>query len=148
MSFFAKLRRATPPASEDIPRAVMTPAVAAIMADGEMQQEEVTQLSNLCAFSPVFAHIEPKRLADMVRELIAEIMDTGGDTVLREASLKLSPELRETAFCFVVRVVMADGTVEAREKDALSRIADILQLEAGAVADIYRVIAMLQRPAH
>jgi uncharacterized tellurite resistance protein B-like protein len=147
MSFMSKLRRSGPPADETIPRAVLTPAVSAIMADGDMQAEEVHQLSNLCSFSPIFHAIPPERLAGIVRELIAEIMERGGARKLEEAAALLDPPLRETAFCFVVRVVMADGTVGEKEKRALEKIAEVLALDAGTVAQIYTVIQMLQRPA-
>jgi tellurite resistance protein len=147
MPFFSKLRSAKPPASEELPKAVLTPAVCAIMADGDMQGSEINQLSNICSFSPIFAQIEPKRLADIVREIIAENMERGGDTMLREAAGRLSPGLRETAFCFVVRVAMADGTVTAQERMALEKIANVLDLSSGSVANIYEVIAMMQRQA-
>jgi uncharacterized tellurite resistance protein B-like protein len=147
MPFFSKLRSSTPP-DEALPRAVMTPAVSAIMADGDMQAEEVSQLSNLCSFSPVFAHIHPERLAEMVRELIAETMEKGGDTTLREAAASLSPRMSETAFCFVARIVMADGTITDEEEEALQKIAEILEVPAGTVAQIVDVVKMMQRKPH
>ncbi|MEO1316382.1 MAG: tellurite resistance TerB family protein [Pseudomonadota bacterium] len=147
MPFLSKLRRASPPADESIPRAVLTPTVSAIMADGDMQAEEISQLSNLCTFSPIFHSIDPARLAEIVKELIAEIMEEGGAKKLDEAALLLDPSLRETAFCFVVRIVMADATVTEQEKAALEKIADVLALDAGTVAQIYTVVQMMQRPA-
>ncbi|MEM6676611.1 MAG: tellurite resistance TerB family protein [Pseudomonadota bacterium] len=148
MSFLRKLAGATPPADEEIPRAVLTPSVSAIMADGDMQSPEVRMLSNICAFSPIFHHIEPERLAEIVRELIAEVMDRGGATMLAEAAAKLDHGLRETAFCFVVRLIMADGKIGEHEKEALKKIEEVLGLDSGEVAQIYTVIAMMQRPAH
>jgi len=145
MSFLSKLTRSSPPANEALAKAVMTPAVSAIMADGDMQSEEVSQLSNLCSFSPIFAQVHPERLAEMVREIIAENMEKGGEANLRKAAGELSPRMAETAFSFVARIVMADGTVTDEEKDALQRIAEILEVPAGTVAQIVDVVEMMQR---
>lgn len=147
MGFFDKLKAAPKPADERVPRALLVPAVSAIMADGDMQGEEVAELSNLCSFSPVFHHIRPERLAEMVRELIAEVMERGGDTMLREAADALSPALRETAYCFVARIVLADGTLGSHEKMALERIEAVLGLDPAVAARIREVIGMMQRPA-
>ncbi|MEM7528810.1 MAG: tellurite resistance TerB family protein [Pseudomonadota bacterium] len=147
MPFLSKLRRSSPPADEAIPRAVLIPSVSAIMADGDMQAEEVSQLSNLCTFSPIFHHIHPERLAEIVRELIAEIMEEGGANKLEQSAALLPQHLRETAFCFVVRIVMADATVTEQEKEALEKIAGVLGLDEMIVAQIYSVVQMMQRPA-
>ncbi|MEL6575508.1 MAG: tellurite resistance TerB family protein [Pseudomonadota bacterium] len=147
MPFLSKLSRSSPPENEALPRAVLTPTVSAIMADGDMQAEEISQLSNLCTFSPIFHNIDPARLAEIVKELIAEIMEEGGAKKLDEAALLLDQPLRETAFCFVVRIVMADGSVTEQEKAALEKIATVLTLDAGTVAQIYTVVQMMQRPA-
>ncbi|MEM7499776.1 MAG: tellurite resistance TerB family protein [Pseudomonadota bacterium] len=147
MPFLSKLRRSSPPENEAIARAVLTPTVSAIMADGDMQAEEISQLSNLCTFSPIFHNIDPARLAEIVKELIAEIMEEGGAKKLDEAAALMDHGLRETAFCFVVRIVMADGSVTDHEKMALEKIADVLTLDAGTVAQIYTVVQMMQRPA-
>lgn len=147
MPFLSKLRRSSPPADEAIPRAVLIPSVSAIMADGDMQAEEVSQLSNLCTFSPIFHHIHPERLAEIVRELIAEIMEEGGANKLEQSAALLPQHLRETAFCFVVRIVMADATVTEQEKEALEKIAGVLGLDEMTVAQIYSVVQMMQRPA-
>lgn len=145
MSFFQKLRNAAQPADERLPRAMLTPCVSAIMADGDMQPEEISQLSNLCSFSPIFHHIEPERLAEIVRELIAEIMEEGGDAKLRAAVLELPRSLRETAYCFVARIVMADGSIQEREKIALEKIARMLELEDSVTILIEDVVKMMQR---
>ncbi|MEM6676610.1 MAG: tellurite resistance TerB family protein [Pseudomonadota bacterium] len=147
MSFLDRLRGHQPPADEIVPRAIMAPAVSAMLADGVPAAEEISQLSNLCLFSPIFAHLAPERLAEMVREIQSEIVDRGGRTVLEEAAATLPPALRETAFCFAVRIAMADGTIPANEEKALEVIAGILGLSGVTATTIYTVIAMLQRPA-
>ncbi|MEL6267952.1 MAG: tellurite resistance TerB family protein, partial [Pseudomonadota bacterium] len=128
MSFFSKLRRE--PADETLVRAMLVPSVSAIMADGDMQAEEVSMLSNLCMFSPIFHTIPPERLAEIVRELIAEIMEEGGEAKLNAAAAQLTPGQRETAFCFVARIVLADGVTGEREKMALEKISAVLQIDA------------------
>ncbi|MEM6422553.1 MAG: tellurite resistance TerB family protein [Pseudomonadota bacterium] len=147
MSFFEKLRKAVRPSDERLPRAMLTPCVSAIMADGDMQAEEISQLSNLCSFSPIFHHIHPERLAEIVRELIAEIMEEGGDAKLQAAAADLPPSLRETAYCFVARIVMADGMVGEREKMALEKIAAVMKLEPNVTILIEDVVKMMQRQA-
>ncbi|MEL6336239.1 MAG: tellurite resistance TerB family protein [Pseudomonadota bacterium] len=144
MSFFEKLRRAAR-ADEGLARAMLTPCVSAIMADGDMQAEEISQLSNLCSFSPIFHDIEPERLAEIVRELIAEIMEEGGEVKLRQAATAMPPSLRETAYCFVARIVMADGTIGEHEKMALEKIAKLLELEENVTILIEDVVRMMQR---
>lgn len=130
-----------------IARAVLAPAVLTMAADGHIDETEIAQLTNLCMFSPIYEPVGPKVAGDLIKDILQDLGQRGAEPVIKEAAEALSPALCETAFCFAMRVAMADGVLDEGERDALSGTAALMQLDQDAFAKIVEVIAMMQRPA-
>ncbi|MDA7964844.1 tellurite resistance TerB family protein [Ruegeria sp.] len=127
--------------------AVLTPSVVTIASDGKINEAEIAQLSNLIAFSPIFAGLGADILDDMTNAVMDDLVKNGADQVIDGCIDALSPPLRETAFCFAARVAMADGILDDRERDVLSDMAEKLMLPAGTFEKVLSVVAMMQRSA-
>jgi len=148
MALFSRLRGGggTKP-DTTIARAVLAPAVLSMAADGSIDQSEVAQLSNMCMFSPIFAPLGAEGVGTLIKDILTDLGKRGADTVINEAVAALSPALRETSFCFAMRVAMADGVMDEGEKNALSGTASRMQLAPDTFDKIIEVVAMMQRPA-
>ena len=147
MGLFSRKKAAAAPKRDDaIARSVITPAVSVMIADGNVDESELAQLSNLCGFSPIFMHYDSKTLTEMVKSIIETIQAKGHQGALSEASGHLSPPLRETALTFAMRLAFADGRIEDGEKNALAATAGIMEIPQDMFSKILEVVAIMQRP--
>lgn len=142
MPIFARTRDP----QEAVARAVITPAVATMVADGSVSDAEMHQLINLVAFSPIFTPgVDPARVRPLIDEIQRDVERKGHQAMMRAAANALSPALRETAMCFALRVALADGRIEEGEKDALVAAAGCLQISRAVFDRIFEVVMMMQR---
>lgn len=146
MALFSRLRGGSAP-DTTIARAVLAPAVLTMAADGRIDDSETMQITNLCMFSPIFAPLGGKVVADLIKSILQDLGKRGADAVITECGQTLSPALRETAFCYAMRVAMADGVLDEAEKTVLGGTASRLMLDEATFGKIVDVVAMMQRPA-
>ncbi len=146
MAHFSQLRASTNPETS-IPRAVLTPAVVTIAADGNIDDAEIAQLNNLVSFSPIFQGLSSDDLDDMTNSIMDDLLHSGAGQVIEASIQDMSPELRETAFCFAMRVAMADGVLDESEKNVLAGTAQQMQLPKETFESIFQVVTMMQRSA-
>lgn len=132
---------------EAVARAVLTPAVSTMVADGDVSEFETTQIANLCAFSPIYLPLGGERVQRMIGEIINEIGSKGHPETIKQAASRLSPPLRETALCFAMRVALADGHINENEKNSLSQTGYYMDIKEEVFERILSVVAMMQRPA-
>ncbi|MEM9975421.1 MAG: tellurite resistance TerB family protein [Pseudomonadota bacterium] len=150
MGLFSKLRNASPaqtPKLEAIAKAVITPSVFMIHADGKVQRSEADQLHNLCAFSPIFQELGAPGTKKAVDSVIMDIAAHGPQAVLSGAISQLSPLLRETALMFAMRIALADGELAEVERAVLLRMASEMGISPDNTAAMLEVVLILQRPA-
>ena len=136
----------TPQSTTQIARAVLTPAVSTMISDGDISDWELVQLSNVCSFSPIFFEIDGDAMHGMVRAIIDEIRLQGHAETIKRAAVSLSPNLRETALCFALRVALADGRIDEGEKNSISQTGYFMDIEPAVFDQILAVVAMMQRP--
>lgn len=146
MGLFSKLRNMTKPNDSGIAAAVLVPSVSTMIADGEVNDAELLQLSNVCAFSPIFLPLGADAVMDMAKDIIDDISREGHMPVIERAVAKLSPALRETALCYAMRIALADGHLDDGEKAALSATAGTMDVSVESFNKIFEVVVMMQRP--
>ena len=147
MAIFGKKMSASASRNDTVARAVLVPAVSTMVADGEVSQVELDQLSNVCGFSPIFFKYTQDEMLGMIREIIDEISQSNVPTVVKKATKDLSPPLRETALCFAMRIAVADGRLDENEKSVLAGTASVMGISQEKFGVIFEVVAMMQRPA-
>ena len=133
--------------SEAIARCVLIPAVSTMIADGDVSEFELAQISNLCMFSPIYLPLGGEKVQMMVKDIIDEIATHGHPETIKRAAGMLSPELRETALCYAMRVALADGYIDEGEKNSLRQTGYFMEIEPAVFDKIFSVVAMMQRPA-
>lgn len=130
-----------------VAKAVLTPAVLTMVADGRIDPAELAQLGKVCSLTPIFADFSAEELMAMIGDILIECSDHGGPSLAQAAARSLSPALRETAMCFAMRVALADGGLAESEKETIAGMASLLLVAPESLAKIFDVTVMMQRPA-
>jgi uncharacterized tellurite resistance protein B-like protein len=129
---------------DDVPTAVMTPIVAAMLADGRVDESEVLHVETICATSPVFERNSSLQNERLILHVTRMIEDKGAEAMCRKAANTLSAALRETAFMYSVRVVFSDGYVGDTEQAVVANLADWLSISDERANIMVDVAAVMQ----
>lgn len=129
----------------DTPGAVLAAAVSAMVGDGEVNEAELLQLSTLCALSPIFAKISAGEINARTQAIVRRLSAEGHEAVIRRAAAQLSPRLRETAFAFAARIVVADGVINDEEVAAVNALGRWLEIDIETGRKILDVMRIMQR---
>lgn len=148
MGLFSNLRKAqATPSHEATARAVITPAVFIMGVDGSVDQSEIGQLANCCAFSPIFAPIPGERTIQMIKEIVDDFAARTPGVVIPEAINSMSPGLRETSLAIAMRIALADGRLDDAEKQTLVLLSKDMGISENATEVMFHVMTILQRGA-
>lgn len=149
MGLFSSLRgaAATPSTAETTARAVIAMPLMVAAADGRLDDAELHQILNMCAFSPIFHAVGGQATQRIAQECLETIKAQGAEALFTQVQPGLSPKLVETAMCFAIRTALADGVLEESEKTMLMTMGQRLGLPEQTFVQIFEVMVMLQRPA-
>lgn len=148
MGLFDKIRGQANKIALDAQKAVMTVMVAAVKADGNIEDDEVAQIRSLCVWSPIFTRNTKEEDTAVIVFADNFTSDEGLEGAVRKAGEVLSPGLRETAFCFATRIAFADGYLGEKEKAFLSSLVDWLKLQEDRARQIVEVVAIMNHDAN
>jgi tellurite resistance protein len=124
--------------------AIMTVVLGAIMADGEVDDDEVTRLKAMCVLSPIYARNTSERDRNIVQRALNQVSQDG-EQAMRRAAAALSPALRETAFAFACDMVLADGVLASSEERFVEQLAETLELAPALARAIVQVTLIRNR---
>ena len=144
MDLLAKLRGRSGDDMDDIPTAVMTPIVAAMLADGRVDEAEVLHVEMVCATSPIFERNSAVQNERLILHVTRMVENRGPETLCRQAAVMLSPALRETAFIYALRVIFSDGYVGQSERDVVENLTSWLELPAERAALLIEAASVMQ----
>ncbi len=131
----------------DLQPAVMVPIVAAMLADGEIDDNEVNQIRSICAWSPIYARNTREQDTDIILRAVKLVQADGAEAMCRKAADLLSPALRETAFVFAVRMVFADGQVSSSEERLIEQLSEWLSLDGARARSFVETVSVMQHAA-
>ncbi len=100
---------------ERVARALLTPAVATMLLDGDLDIAEVDAIRDFTREDPAFRGLPPQRIIDFMSEIALDWNRLGGAKVMRDAAAQLDAPQREAAFELACRVMFADGKVDPAE---------------------------------
>ncbi len=126
MGLFDSFRSQVTP-SFNVQQAIMMIVVAAVMADGEVADEEIMRIRSMCSLSPIYANNSGEQDTAVIR-FAANVFTQMGEQAITEAARVLHPELRETAFAFACDMVLADGLVGQKEEKFLTSLMNNLEI--------------------
>lgn len=145
-ALFGGLRGKGVDASLDAPAAVMIPLVAAMLADGRVDPDELAEIQAICAASPIFernSRFENDYLVSYASKVIA---DVGVAEACRRSKQVLSPNLRETAFVHAVRVIFSDGHVGSLEREVIDGMTEWLEIDPQRARMMVEVVSVMCHP--
>lgn len=131
----------------DVQTAVMVPIVAAMLADGEIEDSEIGQIRSICVWSPIYARNSPDRDTEVIRRAIRRVQQDRVEHMCRAAADLLSPALRETSFVFAVRMVFADGHVGVAEETLIERLTEWLDVDGARARGFVETVSVMQHTA-
>ena len=133
--------------TDRVARATLTLPLLIAAGAGRLEAAELTRLSNICAYSPVFQAIGPARTREIALDLLDQLDERGKVALLARARRALPPKLRETALCLAIRTALAEGTLSDADYAALKAMAREMEIPSDTVARMFEVMVMLQRAA-
>ena len=110
--------------------------LASSACDGHIADEEVQSLVTILGRMKLYQHVTPNRFGSMMDRLMGILKRKGPEQLVEQSVGVLPPELRETAFVNCCDIVLADGVVEADEKEFINS----LMLKLGISADRAKII--------
>ncbi|MEQ9661725.1 MAG: tellurite resistance TerB family protein [Parasphingopyxis sp.] len=144
---FAGLRGKGVSGELDTQIAVMLPIVAAMVADGMVEDEELAQIHAVCDFSPIYERNSLTQNEMLVGRAIRIIDDLGLENACRAAREQLSRALCETAFVHAVRVIFCDGYVGQLEREVVEQMIGWLEIDRDRARMMTEVVSIMQHSA-
>ena len=129
----------------DVRTAMMIPTVSAMLADGMVDDEEISQILAICMQSPIYLDSSSDEDLETVLLAVRLVINHGDREMCQRACERLSPALRETAFAFAVAIVCSDRLIEQKEEMLIERLVTWLALDSGRAKSIVSVVPILQR---
>jgi tellurite resistance protein len=130
----------------DVPTAIMIPLVAAMLADGWVEDEELLEIQSICASSPIFSRNSRSENEHLVALATRMIQDDGFEKSIARSVRVLTPALRETAFVHAIRVIFSDGYVSKSERETVENMIEWLQIDHGRARVMVEIVSVMQHP--
>lgn len=127
-------------------QAVMNIIVAAVMIDGDIDDDEIKQLRAMCLTSPIFASNTVEQDGQLIKTAVNNIARLKGEAIRRSAS-SLTNDLRETAFVLAVEMVLADGLLHRNEEVFIDQLADSLGVDEQTAHQAIKITLIKMRSA-
>lgn len=104
-------------------------ALAAMVADGVIDQAEAIDLEDTLPQLPILADIREKDIHEAMARADEEARALGEEAYLAKCASVVPPRLRSTAFLLAAEIVMSDGNLEGDEAAFLERLREGLGME-------------------
>lgn len=125
--------------------ALMVPIVAAMVADGRVDDQEIDQIHSICKSSPIYDRNSWTDNDSLIGSVLRLIEDHGAELMCRQAAEQLSPALRETAFVYAVMVIFSDGHVGKLEREVIENLIKWMSLPEDRARIMIEVVTIMRR---
>lgn len=116
--------------------------LAAAAADGHIADEEAGGLWHAINRMKLYSSFTPDKFGQMLNNLIKVLKREGVEKLTNRCVQALPDSLRETAFANVCDLVLADGVVEAEEKELVEKLQNKLEIPGDRAIDIVQVMVI------
>jgi len=90
-----------------------------------------------------FRHYSDAEMVQLLDGLLVQLRAQGAQHLMVEAAAALTPRQRGTAFAVAAEIMRSDGELEEDERNILSNLAAVLNLEESLTSDILQVMDVL-----
>lgn len=116
--------------------------LGASACDGHIADDEVQGLVTTLVRMKLYQRFNDKQYGDMLKRLHAIIKKKGVDALIDLCVAGIDSELRETAFANACDIVLADGVVEADEKEFVETLGKKLDIEKKLAVLIVKIMVV------
>ena len=127
----------------DAPSAFAAIALAAVSWDGVLTPAGSRALRHSLDYRQPFAEYGSERMVKLMDQLLSRLQQIGAQHLMVEAAAALTPRQRSTAFAVAAEIMRSDGELEEDERNILSNLAAVLNLEESLTGDILQVMDVL-----
>jgi len=127
----------------DTPKAFAAIALAAVSWDGVLSMAGSRALRHALDYRKPFSTYKDEQMAGLLDELLAGLRGKGSQHLMVEAAQVLSPQQRNTAYAMAVEIMRSDGPLVADERNILSNLATVLELDQLTTASVHSVMDSL-----
>jgi len=120
-------------------------AFAIIAADGHIASDEQQDLALSMIRMKLFHDMTPEQFKEALYKIYGTLNEKGIDWLIDAAKNALSPDLRETAFFFAVDLSLSDKVLDESEKEMLSQMQQILEIDPDMARKIVEVAMIKNR---
>jgi uncharacterized tellurite resistance protein B-like protein len=147
LNLFSGLRGKGVEADLDLSTSVLIPMVAAMLADGRVEEEELQEIHLVCETSPIFQRNSLPQNDLLIARATKIIEDIGIGAACERARQSLSPALRETAYVHAMRVIFSDGHVGQLEREVADNMIEWLEIDRDRARMMVEVVSIMQHPS-
>lgn len=118
-------------------------ALAAVCWDGVMSMAGSRSLRHALDYRQPFCDYSDAEMVQMLDRLMVRLRERGAQHLMVDAAAVLTPGQRSTAFAMAVEIMRSDGALQNDERNILSNLAAVLELDASLQANILQVMDVL-----
>jgi uncharacterized tellurite resistance protein B-like protein len=119
--------------------------LGAVNADGHVSSDEGTRVYQVLKSMNLYLGLSAEALQAIVGKMMEWIEYHGVAAVVAWAARAIPPELRTTAFANAVDLVLSDRGVKRHERDFITELQTVLQLDDATALDIVHVMTAKNR---
>lgn len=116
--------------------------LAASACDGHISEDEFAQLVTALFRMKLFERINEKQFKQVLDKLMSVLKKNDANTLADGCCETLPENLRKAAFANAVNIVLADGVLEADEKEFINSLRQKLQLDEKQAKTIAQVMVI------
>jgi tellurite resistance protein len=118
-------------------------ALAAVCWDGVMSMAGSRSLRHALDYRLPFREYGDDKMLDLFDRLLNQLREKGAQHLMVEAATVLNPRQRSTAFAMASEIMRSDGELQDDERNILSNLASVLELDHQLSATILNVMDVL-----
>lgn len=120
-------------------------ALCAVAADGVITEEEAAGLGTSLSRMNLYSGMSNRDVNKIFEKLLKVLRAQGAENLMSLSAAAVTKDLRPTAFAVATDLLMADGTVDAKEKRYLEQIQKSLDVSDDLAVKIVEVIGIKNR---
>lgn len=147
---FAKKRDidVAPSIQNPVQEGVLTPAVCAMLCDGQEQPTEFLQLYAMLKMSPIFEGLTEEKFCELLAVIKARLKSgVEAQKLIREATQPLSTPLKETAYAFALRMLFVDKSLHMSELHFRDNVGTWIGVQNPVAGKIRETMEIMARPS-
>jgi tellurite resistance protein len=138
-------RKRSPAKKLTTDQALVALFIAAMDANGHVSREELARAQHLIWSTRQFRRKSGERVGALIDRMRTRVEEQGSSTVVRAAAAAIPRRLRAASFAVVADLLLADGTLDARERRFLHGLAADLGMDGQSARQIVDVILLKNR---